>query len=130
MELLIENLIKTNRWWKDKSVEKAFLFNTKRDIFYRLKNCLNEKRITSIIGPRRVGKTTVMYQLINHLIELGIKEKNILFMSGDEPLIVTNKINIEKIIEVYFSNILHENLSDIKTRIYIFIDEIHFFLIY
>ena len=127
MELLIENLIKMNRWWKDKSVEKAFLFNTKRDIFYQLKDCLNEKRITSIIGPRRVGKTTLMYQLINHLMESGIKEKNILFMSGDEPLIVTSKINIEEIIELYFSNILHENLSSIKTKVYILIDEIHFF---
>ena len=38
-------------------------------------------------GARRVGKTTIMYQMIDNLIDEGISPKNILYVSFDNPIV-------------------------------------------
>jgi ribosome-binding ATPase YchF (GTP1/OBG family) len=43
--------------------------NIKRNIFEEIKNHLSKKEITLIVGPRQVGKTTIMQELIKYLNE-------------------------------------------------------------
>lgn len=45
--------------------------------------------------------------------------------SGDDLSIFTNEIDLGKLIEKYFLEILHENPQNIEERVYIFIDEVH-----
>ncbi len=45
----------------------------KRDIFNSIQKHLNHKEITLITGARQVGKTTLMKQLQNNLVEKGKK---------------------------------------------------------
>jgi predicted AAA+ superfamily ATPase len=45
----------------------------KRDLFEELKNHLSAKEISLIIGPRQVGKTTLMLLLKEYLEKQGEK---------------------------------------------------------
>ena len=52
-----------NPWWKDANYQSGESF--RRPIFSRLLSDLREiKQVLSVTGPRRVGKTTLIKQLI------------------------------------------------------------------
>lgn len=124
---IIRTLYDQNPWWEENKVPDSFLKSFKRRDFYVIKDKkLNAKEITAIIGPRQVGKTTLMYQLIDHLInERKINPRRILYLSFDYPYLTTvTKTPIDDILKVYSTHILKEPLSKLTDKIYIFFDEI------
>lgn len=123
-----QSLITNNVWWKDEKINSQFLLGRKREEFNNIISKLNEKRILSIIGPRRVGKSTLIYQTINYLLEEEkIDKKRILLFSGDDPSLFFNEDDkLSDVLEVYFNEILQESISKLSSKVYIFIDEIHF----
>ena len=123
-----QNLMLTNPWWNNEKINSQFLLPRKRYEFDDIIKRLDNKRILSIIGPRRVGKSTLFYQAINYLLEeKKIDKKRILLFSGDDPSLFFNENDkLSDVLEVYFNEILEESVSKIKSKVYIFIDEIHF----
>ncbi len=102
-----------NKHWK-----KDFFYDIsfKRDYFEGLKEKLDNKFILNLIWIRRVGKTTLMKQLIDYLIlEKKINRKNIFFYSFDMWW------EIQEQIEEY-TKITKIDLE--KEKVYIFLDEI------
>lgn len=83
MEMLKETILRLNPHWED-----GFFYNfpLKREAFNRIVSTLSHPLIITLIGPRRVGKTVLMKQTINHLISEGYSRKNILFFSFDEEI--------------------------------------------
>lgn len=122
------SLMATNCWWNGEKINEQFLLGRKRNEFGDILDKIDNKRILSIIGPRRVGKSTLIYQTINHLLEQQkIDSKRILLFSGDDPsLFFSENDKLSDILETYFNEILQENISKLKNKVYIFIDEIHF----
>ena len=100
------SLIITNPWWNQQKINEQFLLGRKRNEFNNIIEKIENKRILSIIGPRRVGKSTLIYQTINYLLEENDK--------------------LSDVLDVYFNEILEENISKLTSKVYIFIDEIHF----
>jgi len=121
----IRYLQEVNEWWRTGAVAPVFLQPNRRSEFDELVSLLNKERITAIIGPRRVGKTTLMYQLIDHLLQGGTRKENILFMSMDDPLITTVVDPLKIMMDEYLEKIIKKPVRDIE-RLYIVIDEIHF----
>lgn len=123
-----KSLIINNVWWNNEKINKKFLLSRKREEFENIKNEIEDKRILSIIGPRRVGKSTLMYQTIDYLLEeKKVNPKRILFFSGDDPsLFFDENDKLSNVLEVYFEEILYENMANLTSKVYIFIDEIHF----
>ncbi|UMX47893.1 MAG: ATP-binding protein [Candidatus Nealsonbacteria bacterium DGGOD1a] len=70
----------------------------KREIFQELKEHLTQKEITLLVGPRQVGKTTLMRELAGHLESIG---KKYLFLNldneADEKYFTSQAELIEKI---------------------------------
>ncbi|MCX6742502.1 MAG: ATP-binding protein [Candidatus Pacearchaeota archaeon] len=94
-------------------------FPKKRNLLNDLINEIKTKQIISLIGLRRTGKTTILKQLIDHLIKSEkIKREHILFYSFDEE-----QPKIEEIIHEYETKLGKEVLK-IKDKIYVFLDEI------
>lgn len=122
------SLINTNIWWKNEEINEQFLLGRKRKEFSNIIDKIDNKRILSIIGPRRVGKSTLIYQTINYLLkEKKINSKRILLFSGDDPsLFFDENDKLSNVLECYFNDILEENIQKIEEKVYIFIDEIHF----
>lgn len=123
-----ENLIANNVWWNGEGINSQFLMPKKRDEFGTIVKSLKEDKIVTIVGPRRVGKSSLIYQTINYLlINKKVSKKRILFINGDDPNIVFNEdYKLSNILKIYFSEILKEKVSKVTSKVYIFIDNIHF----
>jgi predicted AAA+ superfamily ATPase len=105
-----ENILKVlsafNPWWKYGTVRPEFNKNYKRFAFYEASQILNSpeiRRTVILTGARRVGKTTIQYQLIDELIKSGISPSRILFVSLDHPLLKLCKL--DEILDCYQRNI-------------------------
>ncbi|MDD2401293.1 MAG: ATP-binding protein [Clostridia bacterium] len=118
-------LSRLNKWWQTGKVDSSFRYKAIRSEFELIKAALQEERILSIIGPRRVGKSTLIYQTIDYLLKSKLSANRVLFFSGDDPLLFSDNCTIGDIIETYANEILHESVYDLDERIYLFIDEIH-----
>ena len=94
-------------------------FPKRRMLFNEVIKELGSKQIVSIIGLRRTGKTTILKQIIDHLIkEEGVKREDILFYSFDEE-----QPKIEDVIHEYEAKIGKEIIEK-REKTYIFLDEI------
>jgi len=82
---------------------------------------LDSMKIITITGPRRSGKTSLLFLMIKELLGRGIKREQILFINFDDPrLIPFDALGIELLLESY-RELYPENLNSIN---YIFFDEI------
>lgn len=80
-----------NPWWKDSSIPEYLAPSTERPLAKHLwKYILSShiKRHFIILGPRRVGKTTVMYQTVRHLLNKNIAPNKIQWVRLDHPLLM------------------------------------------
>ena len=93
-------------------------FPKKRESYDDLVKSLSKRRITVIAGTRRTGKTTLMKQLVDRLIENGAKRANILYYSFDEE-----QPQIREIVDEYEKKIGKE-LAFSKKKYYLFLDEV------
>lgn len=114
----IKTISRYNEWWITGKVRKELSFPFRRYLFAKLSKHIKSRQMILLSGLRRVGKTVLMYQLIDTLIKEGGHPKNILYFSFDET-----KHNIAEIIETYQNEVLKRDLSE--QRIYFFFDEVH-----
>lgn len=101
-----------NKQWEGKLKE----YPIKREIYAVLERAMGNKFILSIEGPRRVGKSILIKQLIKYLIDNNIPSEDIFYFSFDDF-----KDNIFKLIKE-FETIRKKSLNEGK--IYFFFDEI------
>lgn len=84
-----------NPWWKEKKVSAELAFPYRRKVFPELTKLFGMRQITVITGLRRVGKSTLMYQLIEDMIKERINPESIVYFSFDEksetPLDILSK---------------------------------------
>jgi len=88
-----------------------------RDKFSKIYRHLSKQEITLILGARRVGKTTLLYQLKEKLLENKVLEKNIYFLNLD---LVDDLMLLKSQSE--FIDYIKERIS--SSKIYFFIDEV------
>ncbi|MCK5334149.1 MAG: ATP-binding protein [Candidatus Aenigmarchaeota archaeon] len=90
---MIEDAIrKWNPWWATSDTLQS-LAGIKRDITPEISKMGGLHHIKDMIGVRRSGKTTVMYQLIKTLVKDGTSAKNITLLNFDDPEINTLPLN-------------------------------------
>lgn len=120
-EQIIKVLRQYNPWWRNPSAIKEESKPQRRLAYYEALRMIKHKtlrRFVVLSGARRVGKTTIMYQMIDNLIEEGVSPKNILYVSFDNPMIKI--VDVEEVLSVY------ESLYPIEGMRYIFLDEIQY----
>lgn len=112
-----EVLIILNEWWETNEISKEKAKKYKRKVFEEIKKTsFKYKQILVLTGLRRVGKTTIIYQLIDELLKRNVNPKNILYFSFDE--LVEDPI---KVLEAY-SNVMKVDWK--KEKVFVFFDEI------
>ena len=120
-EQVIKVLRQYNPWWRTPSSIKEESKPQKRLAYYEALKILKHnsiRRFAVLSGVRRVGKTTIMYQIIDNLIEEGISPKNILYVTFDNPIL--KLVSVESVLSIY------ESLYPIEGTRYIFFDEIQY----
>ncbi len=129
--ILLKNSLQTyNPWW----FQENYSWNNpqfKRDYFSLGSKHIEEKHNLALLinGPRRVGKTTLMRQLMENLsLEKKVESKRIFFFSLDDPFIQQLPTDeqggaFEKLI-LGWENVLGEKLAVAKEPLYCFLDEV------
>lgn len=121
---IIKILNRYNPWWDGRPIPESKTSSFKRGDFYIINKNLNKKEIDSVIGPRRVGKTILIHQLILELLSSGIDPKRILYLSVDEVELNKEGAELGHIFETYSKFIIKKPLEDLKEIHYFFLDEI------
>ena len=120
-EQIIKIMRQYNPWWKNPLSVKNESKPQKRLAYYETLNIIGQKTIRRFLllsGARRVGKTTIMYQIIEKLINDGINPKNILYISFDNPMI--KMVNSNEVLKIF------DSLYTTNGMKYIFFDEIQY----
>ena len=118
---IIKVLRQYNPWWRSAAAIKEESKPQKRIAYYEALKMMSHnsiRRFVVLSGARRVGKTTVLYQMMDYFIEQGISPRNIFYVSFDNPII--KLVSPEKVIEIY------ESLYPVEGTRYFFFDEIQY----
>jgi hypothetical protein len=120
-------LANQNPWWSTGKVPSTLLCPYRRRDFYPLMDKLAGEKILVITGPRRAGKTTIIYQMIDELLSAKKAEpRRVLFVSFDYPYLLADLDRpFEDILRAYAETVLKESLENLTERVYIFLDEVY-----
>lgn len=124
---ILDTMMKINPWFNTGKVPTSKLELFKRREFNTLEQTLsNTEMATLIIGGRRVGKSVLMYQLIDSLLNKGVKPDRVLFIQGDNPILnefaQTGRI-LRIILDIYQKYITKRAFDEETEVLYIFLDE-------
>lgn len=112
-----------NPWWVQKPIPESRLKPFKRYEYENIIKKINTEPITALVGARRVGKTTLLYQIIEQLLKTT-NSQNILFALLDDPYLHMSQETLERMFSVYSTSILKKELDALEQRVYIILDEI------
>ena len=89
-------LVSYNPWWKTGVVNPNCPKPISGFAFYEAMKRLNQtdiRRTVVLTGTRRVGKTTIQYQMIEALLQSGVPPQKIVFISMDHPMLKLSAMN-------------------------------------
>lgn len=114
---ILKNLRTQNTWWITGHVDKELAPEFKRNAYNRVRKIFFHeiRRFPVLSGPRRVGKSTLMFQIIDELLESGVKPERILFYTLDE--FPNDGISIKEAVETY------QRFVYDRDDFYLFVDE-------
>ena len=104
-----------NPWWKQEKINEELAKSYKRKIFNEILGLVKYKQIIILSGLRRVGKTTLLYQIIENLLKKYDSNK-IFYFNFDKKV-----KDITEILDDY------EELTGIswkKEKFFVFLDEV------
>jgi predicted AAA+ superfamily ATPase len=113
-----------NPWWIYENIDEFYqkmkrrLYFTK---FYQLVKVNKVRRAVVLMGPRRVGKTVMIFHTIQKLINEGVPPQKIFYLSIETP--VFNGIGIEELFNFCRKSVGKED--DLKGY-YVFFDEVQY----
>lgn len=120
-ESILKVLSGYNPWWKTGAVNPGLSRTYRRFAFHEAMKRLAQQDIRRTIvltGARRVGKTTIEYQLIEALLKKGVPPQSIVYISMDHPMLKLSAFS--DILECY-----HENIHASQDAYYFF-DEVQY----
>lgn len=119
--IIVRLLRQYNPWW-DAAGTRTGAPAMRRRAYDETKHIMlrsNLRRFAMLVGPRRVGKTTVMEQLIDELLDNGIDGGQVLYISFDNPIF--SAAGFDRVLQVYEQ--MHPVIPGKGSRYYFF-DEV------
>jgi predicted AAA+ superfamily ATPase len=120
-EQVMKVLRQYNPWWRTPYAIKEESKPQKRLAYYEALRTLTHqsiRRFAVLSGMRRVGKTTILYQIIDHLIDEGVNPRNILYTTFDNPILKLE--SAENLLSIY------EAMYPTNGTRYVFFDEVQY----
>ena len=122
-EKIIERLRYENPWWINKRAPETYSCMSKRlyfNIFYPYVAEKNVRRAVVLMGPRRVGKTVMLFHSIQQLLAENVNPQKIFFIGIDNPIYV--HLSLDDILTFCKKSLNQDNLKGS----YVFFDEIQY----
>ncbi|MEM7188159.1 MAG: ATP-binding protein [Pseudomonadota bacterium] len=120
---IVQSLRRDNPWWDEDHPNGVADFQHRRAYFPSFADLAldwNVHRSTILMGPRRVGKTVLLKQLIDKAIADGFSRNAILFVSIDTPLY--SGMPLDRLISLFEQETNHAT----KERRIVIFDEIQY----
>jgi predicted AAA+ superfamily ATPase len=122
-EQVLDRLRFENPWWTTRAVEDYYT-NMRRRLYFGLFMPLVEetevRRAVVLMGPRRVGKTVMLYHAVQGLLDRGQNPLNIAYISVETP--IYNNLGLEHL----FRLCRRATGQDNPRGWYVFFDEIQY----
>ena len=113
-----------NPWWEQGQTGRIAYEDMPRrkyfESFYRNILDASVRRAFVLMGPRRVGKTVMVYHSIRALLNSGIDARNVLYLSLETP--IYTGLSLEQILG-YFQELFGHNRD---AKLFVFFDEIQY----
>ncbi|MFZ1319792.1 MAG: ATP-binding protein, partial [Candidatus Nitrotoga sp.] len=113
-----------NPWWtQGEGIEERFAGFPRRFYFNSFITLIQDRsvnRAVVVMGPRRVGKTVMVYHAIQALLDDGVPGNSIFYMSLETPLY--SGIALEKMLNLFQKHFEHKK----DDQLYIFFDEVQY----
>ncbi len=97
-EQVLDRIRFENPWWIDACIEEDYN-SMKRRLYFELFRPLvyerDIRRAVVLMGPRRVGKTVMLYHMVEDMIQNGVNPKKIIFITIENP--IYNNISLEQL---------------------------------
>ena len=125
-EAILRILSDENPWWARGSGKRTSVPQYRRRDFHILKRNLTGSRIIAVGGPRQVGKTTLLYQLIEEMLtSVEFDPRRVLYLAMDFPRLaqVTDE-PLTDALDVYAERIIARPWRDLESTSYVFLDEV------
>ena len=91
--MLSDAIRRWNPWWADGKVMED-IKGVKREELDNVLAFMKENLIKGIIGPRRAGKTTLLYQIIDTLLMEGVSPQDIILLNFDDSNIYSADFDV------------------------------------
>lgn len=123
--IIYDDLLEQNPWWQGPAVpEEASL--PRRACFDSIRQGVERPFAQVLLGIRRVGKSTVLRQLIAELLVQGTAPRHVLFFSFDRYAVEKTPTALETVLKLYFERARQAKIHELRERCYLFIDEIQY----
>jgi predicted AAA+ superfamily ATPase len=122
-EKIVERLRYENPWWVSKQIPEVYGTMAKRlyfTLFYPFVIEKNIRRALVLVGPRRVGKTVMLFHSIQQLLSENVNPQRVFFIGIDNPIYV--HLSLEDILSLCKQSLHQDNLNGC----YVFFDEIQY----
>ena len=123
-EQILKKMVVDNPWWSNGGILDDFDSMTPRMFlkpFVELVTSLPRGRSVILLGPRRVGKTVMMYHTIRDLLSSGVPARKIMYITVDAPLY--SGMPLEDMVDKLLKAAKSDGNED---GCYIFFDEIQY----
>ncbi len=123
-EQILKRMVLDNPWWSNGTIFNDF-DSMKPRLFLRpfveLVTTLPRGRSVILLGPRRVGKTVMMFHTIKNLLQSGVDPRRILYLTIDAPLY--SGLSLDEMLQYLMKASKSEATDDL---FYVFFDEIQY----
>jgi len=116
-----------NPWWVDPPTVRPVPPEYRRPLVASLSTRLRNPKgglIEVVRGPRQVGKTTGIYQIIGDLLAAGVRGADILLVRFDLALLRSEPAVLRNVVRWYAEDVRRRPLHD-GAPPYLFLDEVH-----
>ena len=124
-EALLVAMRRMNPWWTTGVMPPPMRRPFKLRDYDAMVGHLDKWPVQGILGARQVGKTTLLHQLIEHLISSGTDPRRVLFLTFDAQGLVPEAGSLLRLLDLHVSRILGESVHELGGKVYAILDEIH-----
>lgn len=122
----IQDLALKNAWWSDNQYKIEETDWEKREIYDDIVANMEHSLILNIVGLRRVGKSTILKQIIGRLLLKKKNPKNIFYFLFDYSNQIKKAEFLDEVLSAYFQDILNNPNLSLDEQVYVFLDEIQY----
>ncbi|MEI7620920.1 MAG: ATP-binding protein [Candidatus Moraniibacteriota bacterium] len=122
----IQDLAVKNPWWGDKTAIPVEINWPKRELYGELVKNLEHPLMLNLVGLRRVGKSTILRQIIGLLLTQKKDPQKIFYFLFDYASQPQKEQFLEEVLNGYFQDVLGAVNLALDEQVWVFLDEIQY----